>query len=103
LLHGAMSTIETSFEEVLPAFAETRQVKPIEQQAHGRTPDVERPLSYRPRYAQSSQQELLGSLLKGRPQAAEPFPRAQGVSRVSAEATDTARNLNALFEPKTAS
>jgi hypothetical protein len=26
LLHGAMSTIETSFEEVLPAFAETRQV-----------------------------------------------------------------------------
>jgi hypothetical protein len=25
LLHGAMSTIETSFEEVLPAFAETRR------------------------------------------------------------------------------
>jgi pimeloyl-ACP methyl ester carboxylesterase len=46
LLHGAMSTIETSFEEVLPAFAETRQVIAIEQQAHGRTPDVDRPLSY---------------------------------------------------------
>jgi pimeloyl-ACP methyl ester carboxylesterase len=46
LLHGAMSTIETSFGEVLPAFAETRQVIAIEQQAHGRTPDVDRPLSY---------------------------------------------------------
>jgi pimeloyl-ACP methyl ester carboxylesterase len=46
LLHGAMSTIETSFGEVLPAFAETRQVIAIEQQAHGRTPDIERPLTY---------------------------------------------------------
>ena len=46
LLHGAMSTIETSFGEVLPALAETRQVIAIEQQAHGRTPDIDRPLSY---------------------------------------------------------
>jgi pimeloyl-ACP methyl ester carboxylesterase len=46
LLHGAMSTIETSFGEVLPAFAKSRQVIAIEQQAHGRTPDVERPLTY---------------------------------------------------------
>jgi pimeloyl-ACP methyl ester carboxylesterase len=46
LLHGAMSTIETSFEAVLPAFAESRQVIAIEQQAHGHTPDVDRPLSY---------------------------------------------------------
>jgi pimeloyl-ACP methyl ester carboxylesterase len=46
LLHGAMSTVETSFAEVLPAFAETRQLIAIEQQAHGRTPDVDRPLTY---------------------------------------------------------
>jgi pimeloyl-ACP methyl ester carboxylesterase len=46
LLHGAMSTIETSFGKVLPAFAESRQVIAIEQQAHGRTPDIDRPLSY---------------------------------------------------------
>jgi pimeloyl-ACP methyl ester carboxylesterase len=46
LLHGAMSTIETSFGDVLPAFAETRQVIAIEQQAHGHTPDIDRPLSY---------------------------------------------------------
>jgi pimeloyl-ACP methyl ester carboxylesterase len=47
LLHGAMSTIETSFGAVLPAFAESRQVIAIEQQGHGRTPDIDRPLSYR--------------------------------------------------------
>jgi pimeloyl-ACP methyl ester carboxylesterase len=46
LLHGAMSTIETSFGSVLPAFAESRRVIAIEQQGHGRTPDVDRPLAY---------------------------------------------------------
>jgi pimeloyl-ACP methyl ester carboxylesterase len=46
LLHGAMSTIETSFGSVLPAFAESRRVIAIEQQGHGRTPDVDRPLTY---------------------------------------------------------
>jgi pimeloyl-ACP methyl ester carboxylesterase len=46
LLHGALSTIETSFGTVLPQLAEGRQVIAIEQQAHGRTPDVDRPLSY---------------------------------------------------------
>jgi pimeloyl-ACP methyl ester carboxylesterase len=46
LLHGAMSTVETSFEFVLPEFARTRLVIAIEQQAHGRTPDIDRPLSY---------------------------------------------------------
>jgi pimeloyl-ACP methyl ester carboxylesterase len=46
LLHGAMSTIETSFGAVLPVFAGSRQVIAIEQQGHGRTADVDRPLSY---------------------------------------------------------
>jgi pimeloyl-ACP methyl ester carboxylesterase len=46
LLHGAMSTIQTSFGKVLPALAEGRQVIAIEQQGHGRTPDIDRPLSY---------------------------------------------------------
>jgi pimeloyl-ACP methyl ester carboxylesterase len=38
LLHGAMSTIETSFGSVLPSLAETRGVIAIERQAHGHTP-----------------------------------------------------------------
>jgi pimeloyl-ACP methyl ester carboxylesterase len=46
LLHGALTTIDTSFGKVLPAFAETRQVIAVEQQAHGRTADIDRPLSY---------------------------------------------------------
>jgi pimeloyl-ACP methyl ester carboxylesterase len=40
LLHGAMSTIETSFEFVLPEFAKTQLVIAIEQQAHGRAPMI---------------------------------------------------------------
>lgn len=46
LLHGAFSTIETDFGRVLPAFAQTRQVIAVEQQAHGHTADIDRPLSY---------------------------------------------------------
>jgi pimeloyl-ACP methyl ester carboxylesterase len=45
LLHGGLSTIETSFSKLLPAFAQTRQVIAIEQQAHGHTADIDRPLT----------------------------------------------------------
>ena len=45
LLHGAMGTIEM-FGGLLPFLAETRQVIAIEQQAHGRTADIDRPLRY---------------------------------------------------------
>jgi pimeloyl-ACP methyl ester carboxylesterase len=45
LLHGALMTIE-GFGELVPALAKTRQVIAIEQQAHGRTADIDRPLSY---------------------------------------------------------
>ena len=45
LVHGAFSAIGTSFGELLPGLAETRQVIGIELQAHGRTADIDRPLS----------------------------------------------------------
>src|SRR6266545_7984005 len=45
LLHGGISNIETDFGLLLPALAKDRQVIAIEQQAHGRTADVDRPLS----------------------------------------------------------
>src|SRR2546425_2958972 len=45
LLHGALSAIDTSFGKVLPTLAETRQVIAVEQQAHGRTADIDRPLT----------------------------------------------------------
>jgi pimeloyl-ACP methyl ester carboxylesterase len=45
LLHGNFSAIGTSFGALLPALAQTRQVIAVEQQAHGHTADIDRPLS----------------------------------------------------------
>jgi pimeloyl-ACP methyl ester carboxylesterase len=45
LLHGAFSAIGTSFGQVLPELAKTRQVVAFELQGHGRTADIDRPLS----------------------------------------------------------
>ena len=45
LLHGAFSAIGTSFGMVLPGLAEGRQVIAFELQGHGRTADIDRPLS----------------------------------------------------------
>lgn len=45
LLHGAFSAIGTSFGALLPELAKTRQVIGFELQAHGRTADIDRPLS----------------------------------------------------------
>jgi pimeloyl-ACP methyl ester carboxylesterase len=46
LLHGGLSTIDVDFGGVLPTLAETRRVIAIEQQAHGHTADMDRPLTY---------------------------------------------------------
>ena len=45
LLHGAYMTIDL-MGEVVPALAETRQVIAAELQGHGRTADIDRPLTY---------------------------------------------------------
>jgi len=45
LLHGAFSAIGTSFGKMLPSLAKTRQVIGLELQAHGRTADIDRPLT----------------------------------------------------------
>jgi pimeloyl-ACP methyl ester carboxylesterase len=45
LLHGALSATETSFGALLPELAKGRRVIAVEQQAHGRTADIDRPLS----------------------------------------------------------
>lgn len=46
LLHGAHSSIEPDFAQMLPLFAKTRQVIAVEQQGHGHTADIDRPLRY---------------------------------------------------------
>jgi len=45
LLHGAFSAIGTSFGALLPELARSRQVIAFDLQAHGRTADIDRPLS----------------------------------------------------------
>src|ERR671939_564996 len=45
LLHGAFSAIGTSFGSLLPELAKTRQVIAFELQAHGRTADIDRPMT----------------------------------------------------------
>ena len=45
LIHGAFSAIGTSFGQLLPGLARNRQVIAVELQGHGRTADIDRPLS----------------------------------------------------------
>jgi pimeloyl-ACP methyl ester carboxylesterase len=45
LLHGNLSTIGVDFGRIIPALARDRQVVGVEQQAHGRTADIDRPLT----------------------------------------------------------
>jgi pimeloyl-ACP methyl ester carboxylesterase len=46
VLHGALSNIDTDFGKLLPELAKHGQVIAIEQQAHGHTADIDRPLTY---------------------------------------------------------
>src|ERR1700761_8634804 len=46
LIHGGGSTIETSFERLLPLFAKNNKVIALELQAHGRTGDRDAPESF---------------------------------------------------------
>ena len=47
LLHGNLSTIGVDFGGIIPSLAKGRQVIGVEQQAHGHTADIDRPLSIR--------------------------------------------------------
>jgi len=45
LLHGGVGAIQM-FDELLPSLAQNRQVVAVDLQAHGRTADIDRPLSF---------------------------------------------------------
>ena len=63
LLHGGLSTLDTDWGRILPSLAKKWQVIGIEQQAHGHTPDVDRPLRYEQLAADTA--ELLRQLEVG--------------------------------------
>lgn len=46
LLHGAYMSIDTAFSRLLPTFVKNRQVIAVELQGHGRTADIDRPITY---------------------------------------------------------
>ena len=46
LLHGGLHTIELSFGAIIPALAEHHRVIAIELQGHGRTADIDRPMTF---------------------------------------------------------
>jgi pimeloyl-ACP methyl ester carboxylesterase len=73
LLHGGVGAIEM-FGEVLPLLAEGRQVIAVDLQAHGRTADIDRPLSFESmaddigaliEYLGFTRADLMGSSLGG--------------------------------------
>jgi pimeloyl-ACP methyl ester carboxylesterase len=45
LMHGGLFNIDLQFGEVIPALAQTRQLIAVDFQAHGRTGDIDRPLT----------------------------------------------------------
>jgi len=47
LIHGGGSTIQTTFGHLLPLLAKNHKVIAVEMQAHGRTKDIDRPLSFK--------------------------------------------------------
>jgi pimeloyl-ACP methyl ester carboxylesterase len=65
LLHGAYTTIDLSFGKMLPVLAENRKVIAIEQQGHGHTEDIDRPLSFEQMADDTA--ELLRQLKIGKP------------------------------------
>ena len=60
LLHGAFGTIESCFANLLPELARYFEVIAVELQGHGRTRDVDRPLTYEGMAADTA--ALLGAL-----------------------------------------
>jgi pimeloyl-ACP methyl ester carboxylesterase len=46
LIHGGGSTIQTSFEKIIPGLSRNHKVIGVELQAHGRTSDRDKPLSF---------------------------------------------------------
>jgi pimeloyl-ACP methyl ester carboxylesterase len=47
LLHGSYMTIDLNWSQIMPALAKNHKVIAIEMQGHGRTADIDRPVSYK--------------------------------------------------------
>jgi pimeloyl-ACP methyl ester carboxylesterase len=91
LLHGAFSAIGTSFGEVLPDLAKTRQVVAFELQGHGRTADIDRPLSL-----EGMAEDVAAALKELRIESADVFGYSTGAAvtlRLAISHPDLVRKL----------
>jgi pimeloyl-ACP methyl ester carboxylesterase len=91
LLHGAFSAIGTSFGQVLPELAKTRQVVALEMQGHGRTADIDRPLSL-----EGMAQDVAAALRELRMEGVDVFGYSTGAAvalRLAINHPDVVRKL----------
>jgi pimeloyl-ACP methyl ester carboxylesterase len=91
LLHGAFSAIGTSFGQVLPELAKTRQVIAFELQGHGRTADIDRPLSL-----EGMAEDVAAALKELRIESADVFGYSTGAAvtlRLAISHPDLVRKL----------
>jgi pimeloyl-ACP methyl ester carboxylesterase len=91
LLHGAFSAIGTSFGQVLPDLAKTRQVIAFELQGHGRTADIDRPLSL-----EGMAEDVAAALKELRIESADVFGYSTGAAvtlRLAISHPDLVRKL----------
>jgi pimeloyl-ACP methyl ester carboxylesterase len=91
LLHGAFSAIGTSFGQVLPGLAKTRQVVAFELQGHGRTADIDRPLSL-----EGMAEDIAGALKELGIESADVFGYSTGAAvalRLAISHPDQVRKL----------
>src|SRR2546421_1629786 len=92
LLHGGLPSIGPDFGKLIPVLARTRRVIAIEQQGHGHTADVDRPLRYEQMADEAGR--VLPRAVAGReePRAGGPggLPLAEGVRGGGASAAGLA-------------
>jgi pimeloyl-ACP methyl ester carboxylesterase len=91
LLHGAFSAIGTSFGQVLPELAKSRQVVAFELQGHGRTADIDRPLSL-----EGMAEDVAAALKELRIESADVFGYSTGAAvslRLAISHPDLVRKL----------
>lgn len=90
VLHGAYMTIDM-MGEIVPSFAQTRQVIAVEPQEHGHTADTDHPLSYKQmaddiaallRYLEKEVADVFGCSMGGRRRPADRRPTPEGCAQV---------------------
>ncbi|MBV9306535.1 MAG: alpha/beta hydrolase [Acidobacteriaceae bacterium] len=84
LLRGSLSTIDTDFRALLPTLALTRKLIRVEQQAHGHTADIDRPLR-----VEQMAEDTAELLLQLKVEKADPLGYSLGVQSRCKSPNDT--------------